>query len=514
MNRKAGNFLYRLLLVDDETLELETLRDYVNWKELGVDRIFTASNGMDAYRRLGEYDPDIIITDIKMPVMDGIEFARKVYAEGRKAKIIFLTGYDDFPFVRAAFQVEAVDYLLKPFSVGQISEAVGRVTRELEKDRFNDRSRRRLLQKDLELLLSGESSPEALGAREELAGLVARGFPQEHVEIRGYGSFTAGRVQEIRFAMYDLEYSGSRNGRCDFLFARRADPHDSIGRLKGLLEENGIAGVRWLYDSRPMTVREISARSAFLNSCEPYLYYCPEGGEIDAGVFSKYSFSGTPPERIDGELAEALIAGNKALAVSLLDRWFGGMENERLKKESVAEEVFHLYRYICADFLEQDRTVGTRLPNESAIWNILARAEFFSEVRSLLRQYVSNLADGVAEKKLSKNSVLTARVLKFLDENYARPVTVEEIASALYFSPNYVRNIFKEQTGRTILDYLTEVRMNRAKELLRDRALRVRQVSAMVGYESVSYFCAVFARTFGRSPNDYRNALPGGEYEK
>ena len=191
--------------------------------------------------------------------------------------------------------------------------------------------------------------------------------------------------------------------------------------------------------------------------------------------------------------------------------------NER-KQDRTQENVLKIYpegiSRAIADFLEQDRTAGTRLPNESAIWNILARAEFFSEVRSLLRQYVSNLADGVAEKKLSKNSVLTARVLKFLDENYARPVTVEEIASALYFSPNYVRNIFKEQTGRTILDYLTEVRMNRAKELLRDRALRVRQVSAMVGYESVSYFCTVFARTFGRSPNDYRNALPGGEYEK
>lgn len=109
--------MLKILLVEDEKLELETLRDYVDWKSLGVGKVYTARNGRTALECMAEHEPDILIADIQMPVMNGIELTKRVREEGYRCKIIFLSGYDDFEYLKAAFQVQAIDYILKPFSV-------------------------------------------------------------------------------------------------------------------------------------------------------------------------------------------------------------------------------------------------------------------------------------------------------------------------------------------------------------------------------------------------------------
>ncbi|MEZ3506631.1 MAG: response regulator, partial [Lachnospiraceae bacterium] len=109
--------MFSILLVEDEKLELETLRDYVDWKKLGASRVYTARNGRTALECLEEHDPDIMITDIQLPVMNGIELSKRAREEGFGCKIVFLTGYDNFEYMKSAFQVQAVDYILKPFRV-------------------------------------------------------------------------------------------------------------------------------------------------------------------------------------------------------------------------------------------------------------------------------------------------------------------------------------------------------------------------------------------------------------
>ena len=112
--------MYRVLLVEDEEIELETLRDYIDWKKNGISRVFTARNGRRALECLEENMADIVITDIQMPGMSGIELAETIVRRGYPCKIVFLTGYDDFSYIHSAFQVNAVDYLLKPFTIEEV----------------------------------------------------------------------------------------------------------------------------------------------------------------------------------------------------------------------------------------------------------------------------------------------------------------------------------------------------------------------------------------------------------
>lgn len=183
--------MYSLLLVDDERLELETLRDYIAWEKLGFDRVYTARSGRDAYDKVLRLKPDVMITDIHMPVMNGIELARQMYADGCTTKVVFLTGYDEFEYAKAALQVEAVDYILKPFSFDKIRTAMDRVKELLHKEELLKKSVRaygkRLLYKVIES--EGESGREACRQfldicewdKEEWFGLVtAKAGPEDY----------------------------------------------------------------------------------------------------------------------------------------------------------------------------------------------------------------------------------------------------------------------------------------------------------------------------------------------
>ena len=123
--------MYRILLVDDEKMELEALKNYIDWKTLGIDHVDTAKNGKAAYELVLDRQPDIVITDIQMPVMDGIDLAKKIYEWNRDIKIIFLTGYDSFDYAKRAIRLGVKDYLLKPTNYDDMKKLIAKVSREI-----------------------------------------------------------------------------------------------------------------------------------------------------------------------------------------------------------------------------------------------------------------------------------------------------------------------------------------------------------------------------------------------
>ena len=150
--------MLRILLVDDEPLELQALRDHVDWKRLGIDQVDTAKNGRIAYEMVLDQEPDIVITDVHMPVMDGIMLARKIRDLNQRIKVVFLSGYDDFSYVQSALQMGAADYLLKPFTAADIENVILKVKEALNRDMLFTHSLETLEQQLLErLCLEGDA---------------------------------------------------------------------------------------------------------------------------------------------------------------------------------------------------------------------------------------------------------------------------------------------------------------------------------------------------------------------
>ena len=196
--------MYRVLLVEDEEIELETLRDYIDWKKNGISRVFTARNGRRALECLEENMADIVITDIQMPGMSGIELAETIVRRGYPCKIVFLTGYDDFSYIHSAFQVNAVDYLLKPFTIEEVEACLKKVRSELEKREIADWSRKTAAKQLLEMALREKQETELL--RKNFRGV----FGEELEECRFGIIAVYGKTEENICSQIQEKYKGIR----------------------------------------------------------------------------------------------------------------------------------------------------------------------------------------------------------------------------------------------------------------------------------------------------------------
>jgi YesN/AraC family two-component response regulator len=151
--------MYSILLVDDERIELETLAENVPWKSMGIKVVGTAKNGREALELTQRLDPDIILTDIRMPIMDGLEFSRRAKQLSKRVIIVFLSGHDEFHYIKAALAVEASGYLLKPIDLDELMKLMEKVKQKCEDANLAARSDEMAIEKLLRLLLI-EEAPE------------------------------------------------------------------------------------------------------------------------------------------------------------------------------------------------------------------------------------------------------------------------------------------------------------------------------------------------------------------
>ena len=145
------------MLVDDEKLELEMIRDYVDWKQYDIEVVGTAKNGMEALTIAEKCLPDIIITDVKMPIMDGLQFSKELRKRNTQVEIIFLSGYDEFSYIKTALQLEVTDYLLKPLDFDELPSVISRAKERLEKRKKEEESQKVLLEQFMKDLLFNPS---------------------------------------------------------------------------------------------------------------------------------------------------------------------------------------------------------------------------------------------------------------------------------------------------------------------------------------------------------------------
>lgn len=152
---KGGLKMYSILLVEDEIFELETLKNYVDWDKIGIDRVYTARGSRSALACVAEHEPDILLSDIQMPGMSGIELAKLIREEGYTCKIVFLTGYDKFEYAKAAIQVHAEDYLLKPFQIEEVERLMLQIVDKIRQERQVECATEAMLGKAFEDLCLG-----------------------------------------------------------------------------------------------------------------------------------------------------------------------------------------------------------------------------------------------------------------------------------------------------------------------------------------------------------------------
>ena len=431
----------KVLLVDDEIFTIRMLQNLIHWQELGLEIIGTAANGEEAYEKTVRENPDIIISDIKMPGMNGLEFLKKVKSYNASIRVILMSAYADFNYVRDAIKLGSCDYILKPVDEEELEGALRKAAAEIRG------------QKEQELVIT--RSTEQLDK-----------FSLYQYMRTGHGMHklkNAGQRYAMRLEAYTLYLAQ--------LYPVTMDEYNNSENM-----ELGQEG----YMTR-LLERRLSAWNA-----EFAVFDYEEGCWL--------ILLEEVPGRRREEIAQAIVGGMEEDAGIPVRVYFGQKRHGMEALPECYEEVRELSKYGFCMGEEAVLGYGYNCSREK-----IGEISRLGNLREQEKENVSGQTDaGKAYSKPVRES------LAMIDMQYSENISLEEICSRVAVSKNYFCYLFKRETGTSLWNYLTMVRLKQAKKLLKETNLRNYEVAFQVGYDNPSYFSRLFKKQEGMTPNEYR----------
>lgn len=536
----------KVLIIDDEQSVHEQLQQLIPWEELGWEIIGHAYNGEEAKRLTLTGKPHLVITDIKMPLVDGLAFMEWLQTSGTGAKVIVLSGYGDFHYTRPAFLHGASDYLLKPVQQAELlailSKAVEQIHRESQamEKKINEKA---VLQTGIELMqdqlmseiIDGSLHDEneiIIRAEQVLLQLPEQGFYLVTVKLTDLDEHLNSRYERDRAALYYalrnviaecLSGSGVEGSvfrhlpKSNEFLVLAAALRDQDGRLREAMGRLVMLLPRTLKVTAKLGASRRKLRLEHIRAAYREAAQAADRQKLGENGFASYKSPGEEASSADGaELSEW-----KALAdlLELLVKTGSLRDGEALKIK-----LSHLLQYenlmsmsgtelkqgarLLAKALEpaaeQDGETLALLEQVKDAADELKAAPFKQRLELLIRQVSDRY---VSDPKAKSGKQLIGSVVQYTRKHY-RTVTLEDISSRFYINKNYFCSLFKQETGDSFGEYLTKVRMEEAKRLLENSELKAYEIAEQVGYTDQRYFSQVFRKYTGMKPTDYRKGSP------
>ncbi|SEU25802.1 response regulator [Paenibacillus sp. NFR01] len=538
----------KVLIVDDEKHVRDAIRYFVPWEKHQITEIFEADSGREAMEIMRAAQPEIVFTDMRMPLVDGAELLEWLHNHYPHTKTIVISGYQDFHYVKPAIRFGGTDYLLKPINSKQLvaaAEHAFQLWRDEEAERLQAARQNMQLNvlrplywdKALSDLVSGHASfaelrpamREELGLPEQAARCVVGVMTLQGSGCRLVQRF-GGDVLLTSFVMANVcnEVLSERGGGYAF---RSWQPGADITLLFWSPEES--------QEETQENVREHAQEKAKqINQALRQAY----GIEVDIGLSRPHALAGglqpafreacrglsernllhaagriypfrdaqqAPEDEVPDlpalldKLSLAVLSGDGDKMERAVDEWAARLAGLPLLTESGFRHMQAELRTVLQRWRpEEDIVLEPCLNSEGGF----APESWSRQLKALLRR----LAQGSAQTPDSK---LIQEIKEYLEQNYSRELTLQHIAERFFVSRENVSRKFKQITGENLSDYLTGLRVGKAKALLQNTALRLSQISELVGYEDEKYFSRVFKKATGLTPREYRK-LTGQDGER
>ncbi len=533
--------MLKVFLVEDETVIREGLRDNIEWEEFGYKFVGEAADGEMALPLIRKTKPDVLITDIKMPFMDGLSLSKIVSSELPDTKIIIISGYDDFEYARQAIELGVEQYLLKPITRMNLKKVLADLREKIEQSNsakdyqlqyskemheYEQFERRRFF----EDLLSGKMQVKDIyeEANKLSLELTAASFNLLFFYIKEERKLDLEDAEELGIRQEEILYYFLRHPQY-ILFRQNTNTFGIL--VKGDQEvveqytQKAISKIaeacvliekqiQWYVAvGEPVERLSLLADSAQnVNHYLAYRFFLPQIHVLTKEVVDQYSNAqdGKTIDAVDYKqlnpeiIKEFLYRGNENEVADFVESYLLGIA-EALESRMFRDYIILNIRFSVEGFLEE-----TGIPRQDYQEKL---EQFHPDVNMTSKEvgsYFQGLLSMAMEFNKRKNedqgrSVLS-KVVEYIDQHYEQEsLSLNEVAEYAEVSASYLSATFSQGMQVTFVEYVTQKRMEKAKKLLRTSTLSTGEVSAQVGFKDPHYFSFVFKKTQGMSPREYRS---------
>lgn len=529
-------YMMKVIITDDEIQIRKGLRMKVDWEEEGFQIAGEASNGKEALELLRNMEIDLVITDMRMPIMDGLELAKQCQQEFPKVKVIVLSGYSDFELVRGSMKEGVKDYLLKPVAPDELVEALQKVRKVIEEERrkqVETAQMRQLVLTQLQevqeqylLYLVKEEWLQLNFVIERLRQLQLEELVNENavvqfitVEIReSFGNPSRLKELWLPFQMLCKEISKEHVGTYSFYDPSYANMIHFLQRI----DLRSVNNSSRLVDSLQRNVKELlnletvigigNVVTGLANFKTGYISSLLAWSQSQLGSYSQVVDEAITKEEalefspdFERKLTNAIENANFDAFRENMETLLRGNRNQSILSFSfAANRVLFLLGSLARKYDIETKDI------QKTIWNCQQSIWELNSQRKVL-EHLLQLAQLIIEKvrlaRFSNGKLIVDSVRHYLDQHYASEISLTLLSELFHINSAHLSETFKNYVGQNFSDYLVKLRMDKARQFLRDRQLKIIDVANLVGFSNSGYFSTVFKKHVGQTPVEFRNSL-------
>lgn len=537
--------MYEIMIVDDHTHLVDSLAIGLPWEQMGITHVYKAYSGEEALEMLNYHSVDIVVTDIHMNGMTGLELIARINEKWKNTKAVIITGYDEFQYAKEAIQQQVSEYLLKPVSNEELEQTlrsiIDKITKEgnelLSQQKFVYRFREslpKLREMFLLDLISGRSYPRSdLQDKIQLYGLpfsldgeaILLGMRVEE----DYADMNLYSISLIEYAMLNI-VEEVFSAKYNVMYCK--DSHDYLifliqGNQAGVQGQGGAADIEDLarlaqhsiklylkskvsvvlsnwggfpQDLLSMYQSAVSVYTDYIGYQTESFFHVKQKKEVfDIQPLAELYRSQTLMELIDVEQWAAF--------EQKLVRIFGELEDAGSGAREYGVEIYVTLLQAYSYYLHKKgkrifevfgRDIEKMLKIDAG-WSVEPLKEWAFASYVQIKAYSDSRSDNI-------RSTLMERIRRFIQENI-NVITLQAVADHVNLHPVYISNLFKQETGENFTNFVLRLRMEKAVQLLKHRDLKISEIAHEVGYQKPQYFIKLFKTQYGMTPQEYKNSL-------
>lgn len=526
----------KALLVDDEIHILNNLSKVLPWEDMGFEVVELARNGVEALEAALVHSPDLILCDIRMPLMDGMEFIERIRENGITSEIILLTGYQEFEYARVGIKYGVKDYICKPINYFELEDIVREIAArifELRKKQSKEEwlEQTALLFNESYMLqaLLGQATDEGIqwlsdderGEQHQVKGMLLLDLVN-YAQCSLSWSTQERKDWNVHIKRVLSELFKELVPKCTVLQVREGEWclmmesvvwHETTSQqlaekyrtlMKEVQEKQSELSLRMCIKREPVPLQELA--TLYQRMQKLFILLAPdewmvEDDDAQPELNEIQAEDGMQGWRFTEYMTNGLRNGNPELLIRLSSELKHYIAHSMENTGGHAEKLLH---YLLIHLLREMRELQMLPPDEEKrIWALLQEALSLKELLAIILTLLDQSRDSLASKKSTETLMMTAQ--NYILQHLGKDFGIEDISDHLRISCSYFCLLFKNHFGETFVEYLTRQRIETAKTLLQSSSKSITSIGAVVGYQERRYFTKVFQKFTGMTPSEYRS---------